>query len=213
MNPRPYRLGQRQTAAEQTRARIVAASRELLSSPDGVTAFTVDAVASQAGVARMTVYNQFGSKTGLLEALFDDLAARGLIDRLRAAFGQPEPRDALTELIGAFGNFWETDRLVIRRIRGLSLIDADISQTVRVREEYRREGFRTVVGRITEKHGKPLPEAVGEVVNVLHTLTSFETFDHLAGETRSPLAVVPLVCRLALAALELEYGEFAAEVP
>src|SRR5262249_56661173 len=117
MAPRPYQLGRRQTTVEQTRARIVAAARELLAAPGGFSGFTVDAVAGQAGVARMTVYNQFGSKIGLLEALFDDLAARGLVERLRAAFARPEPREALAELIAAFGHFWGSDRVVIRRIR------------------------------------------------------------------------------------------------
>src|SRR5262249_20338293 len=123
MSPRPYRLGQRQTAGEQTRARIVAAARELLAAPGGFSGFTVDAVAAEAGVARRTVYNQFGSKMGLLEALFDELAARGLVARLRAAFVRPEPREALDELIAAFGGFWHSDRVVIRRIRGLASLD------------------------------------------------------------------------------------------
>src|SRR5262249_14619678 len=118
MNARPYRFGQRQAAVEQTRARIVAAARALLPAPAGSSGFTVDAVAQQDGVARMTVYNQFGPKLGLLEALFDDLAARGLLGRLRAAFARPEPREALDELIAAFGSFWHSDRIVIRRIRG-----------------------------------------------------------------------------------------------
>src|SRR5262249_35010278 len=71
MSPRPYRLGQRQAAAEQTRARILAAARELLVASAGFSGFSVEAVARQAGVARMTVYYQFGSKPGLLEALYD----------------------------------------------------------------------------------------------------------------------------------------------
>ena len=79
MSPRPYRLGQRQAATDETRARILAAARELLAASDGLTGFSIEAVARQADVARMTVYYQFGSKPGLLEALFDDLAARGQI--------------------------------------------------------------------------------------------------------------------------------------
>src|SRR5207302_9787300 len=118
--PRHYRLGQRQTSLEQTRARIIAAARELLALPGGLPGFTIDAVAAQAGVARMTLYNQFGSKRGLLEALFDALAARGLVGRLRAAFACPEPRQALDELVAAFARFWDSDRIVIRRIRGLA---------------------------------------------------------------------------------------------
>ncbi|MGH9200557.1 MAG: TetR family transcriptional regulator, partial [Vicinamibacterales bacterium] len=61
MSPRPYRLGQRATAVAETRSRIVAACRELLMSTDIQTRFSIDAVARQAGVARMTVYYQFGS--------------------------------------------------------------------------------------------------------------------------------------------------------
>ena len=84
----PYRLGQRRVAAEQTRARIIAAARALLTSSGGLVGFTVDAVAKQAGVSRMTVYYQFDSKAGLLDALFDDLAERR---RDRAATGRLEP--------------------------------------------------------------------------------------------------------------------------
>ena len=74
MSPRPYRLGQRQVAADETRARVLAAARDQLAKE---TSFSIDAVARRADVARMTVYYQFGSKRGLLEALFDLLAARG----------------------------------------------------------------------------------------------------------------------------------------
>ncbi len=48
----------------------------------GLFGFTVDAVAREAGVARMTVYYQFGSKAGLLEAIFDSLAVRGGAEEL-----------------------------------------------------------------------------------------------------------------------------------
>jgi AcrR family transcriptional regulator len=212
MNPRPYRLGQRLTTVAQTRARIVRAARELLAAPDGFSGFTIDAVASQAGVARMTVYNQFGSKMGLLEALFDELAARGLLERLRAAFGRSEPREALTDLIAAFGGFWHSDRIVIRRILGLAAIDADFEQAVRAREERRREALRTIVGRLAERYDRPPPDVWDEVIDILHTLTSFGTFDNLAGTAHSPQDVVPLVCRLSYAVLALDEGGCASGV-
>ena len=99
MSPRPYRLGQRQATTEQTRARIIAAARELLMASDGFSGFSIDAVARQADVARMTVYYQFGSKIGLLEALCDSLATQGGMEQLATAFRQPEPLDALAEYI------------------------------------------------------------------------------------------------------------------
>jgi AcrR family transcriptional regulator len=66
--PRTYRLGQRQAATEQTRARILAAARDLLMSPDGYARSSIEAVARRADVARMTVYHQFGAKIGLLNS-------------------------------------------------------------------------------------------------------------------------------------------------
>src|SRR5437764_6835662 len=125
MSPRPYRLGQRQSTSEQTRTRIIAAARELLMAADGFSGFSIEAVARQADVARMTVYHQFGSKIGLLEALCDSLASYGGMEQLAAAFRRAEPLDALDEYITVFSRFWDSDRLVTRRLRALAALDAD----------------------------------------------------------------------------------------
>src|SRR5215469_3814524 len=99
MSPRPYQLGQRQAAADQTRARIVNAARALLMASEGFSTFSIDQVARQADVARMTVYHQFGSKRGLLEALCDAQAASGGMDQLATAFRKPDPLDALHDYL------------------------------------------------------------------------------------------------------------------
>lgn len=203
MSPRRYQLGRRLEATAQTRASILAAARELLAAGEGVTGFTIDAVARQAGVARMTVYYQFGSKVGLLEALTDDLAARGRMDRLAAAFGQPDAHSALAAFIAAFAHFWGTDRLATRRLRALAALDKDFEQVVRARDERRREGLRVMLRRVAEEHGRPTSEAFEEAVELLFTLTSFETFDSLAGAARTPEEVAPVVLRLGWAALGL----------
>jgi AcrR family transcriptional regulator len=202
MCPRPYRTERRKQAAEQTRARIITAARQLLARSGGLSGFTIDAVANQAGVARMTVYYQFKSKGGLLEALFDDLALRGLVERLRPALCQAEPLSALSGLIAAFGGFWASDRLVIRRVRALAALDPDVEQSVRARDERRREHLRGILGRLVEQ-GQLAAESVDEAVDCLHTLTSFETFDNLAGAGCQPDDVVPVVQRIAWAALGL----------
>jgi AcrR family transcriptional regulator len=73
----------------------------------------------------VTVYYQFGSRRGLFEALFDELARHGLVERLRAAFGRADPLDRLDALVAAFGSFWASDRLVIRRLRRSKEISTD----------------------------------------------------------------------------------------
>jgi AcrR family transcriptional regulator len=201
MSPRPYRLGQRRVAAEQTRARVIAAARVLLTSSRGFAGFTIDAVARQAGVARMTVYYQFASKAGLLEALFDDLADRGGMEQLPSAFGRPDPLDALDDFVAVFCRFWASDRLIIRRLQGLAALDPDFQQVSR--EERRREGLRVILRRLADRNGRPSPDAFEEAVDVLHLLTSFQSYDNLAGGGRGPEAVAALIRRLARAALGL----------
>jgi AcrR family transcriptional regulator len=199
--PRPYRLGQRQAATEQTRVRILTAARDLLMSPDSYFHVSIEAVARQADVARMTVYHQFGSKIGLLEALCDTLAVSGGMEHLATAFRQPDPLDALSQYLLVFGRFWEADRLVMRRLRALAGLDPDFERVIRARDTWRRQGISVIAQRLVDQLG-PLPEtARDEFVDVLFTLSSFETFDTLAGPARSLDEVAPLVARLARAAV------------
>ena len=113
MSPRPYRLGERELTIQQTRDRIIEAARALLMTSDGFTSFSIEAVARQANVARMTVYYQFGSKIGLLEAICDTLAANGGIAQLANVFRLADPHAALAEYIRIFSQFWDSERLLV----------------------------------------------------------------------------------------------------
>ena len=198
MSPRPYRLGQRQVAADETRARVLAAARTQLARE---TSFSIDAVARRADVARMTVYYQFGSKRGLLEALFDLLAARGGLHQLPSAFQQSDPKVALDRLIEIFAHFWSSDRVVMRRLRAMAALDPELDQVLRERSEGLRNGLHVIVSRLP-KSGVP----IGETVDLLFALTSFENFDLLAGKARTPEEVGPLVKRAAAAIVAARPG-------
>jgi len=75
---------------------------------------------------------------------------------------------------------------------------------LRARDERRRAGLRVILRRLSERYGRPAPEKLDEAVDVAYTLTSFETFDMLAGPSRSPEDVAPVVRRIVWAALGLE---------
>jgi AcrR family transcriptional regulator len=86
-------------AGRRSRTPSADVERELVSAAeavlvrDGPGALTVRAVAAEAGIAPMGVYNRLGGKTGLLEALL----VKGF-DRLRAAIeggGEPDMRARL----------------------------------------------------------------------------------------------------------------------
>src|SRR5437870_2218941 len=185
MSPRAYRLGRREAATEETRSRALTAARALLGAPGGLADFSMDAVARQADVARMTVYYQFGSRRGLLEALFDDLAARGrLADHLSATFQQSEPLEALRQLIAAFVEFWATDRIVTRRVRSLAALDPEFELAIQNRDQRRRQIALAILGRLAERFGRPTRDEMEGAADALDVLTSFETYDRLAGEDR-----------------------------
>jgi AcrR family transcriptional regulator len=190
VSPRPYNLGKRREPVEAARRQVLDAARQLLGGTAGYTAFTVDAV------ARATVYYQFGSKAGLLEALCDHLADLGGMSGLAAAFTEPEPREALGLFVAAFGRFWAADRLAMRRLRALAQLDPDVGSVIAARDQRRHDGLGVLARRL----GAAEPD---RVVRVLAALTSFETFDAVAGPDRDIGAAVPDIVGLAEAALRL----------
>src|SRR5262249_1241940 len=90
--PRPYESSLRAQSAGQTRAQLTAAAAQLLREHADFRAVTLDAVAKAAGVTRLTVYHQFGSRQGLLEAVFDELAVQGGLHRIAEAMAMPDAR-------------------------------------------------------------------------------------------------------------------------
>jgi AcrR family transcriptional regulator len=203
MSPRPYRLGKREEAIGHSRRRIVDAARELLSVATAYPGFTVDAVARRADVARATVYYQFGSKTGLLEAVCDDLAEVGGMADLARVFTSPAPEAAIHGFITVLAGFWAADRVVMRRLRALAALDPDVGAVIAARDQRRREGLTVLVSRLPARAGP----AAEQAVQMLYALTSFETFDTLAGPDRDLADALPLVTRLAEAVLSMQVRE------
>jgi AcrR family transcriptional regulator len=201
MSPRAYRGDKRRAVAEETRTRILDTALQLLAAEDAGD-FSIDFLAKRAGVARMTVYYHFGSTRGLLEAVFDALAADKLVKDLPAAFSQEDPAEALTRLIQAFIGFWASERVAIRRIRALAVLHPVVQETLRDRDERRRQGLSAIVSRLLAGSGKSSASRLELVVDVLHALTSFETYDALARDSRSARDVEQIVRELAVPLLE-----------
>jgi AcrR family transcriptional regulator len=200
MSPRSYTPVERQKIVDAGRERILAGARELLAA-DCAESFSIDAVAARAGVSRMTIYNQFGSKAGLLEAQFDSMASRGPFGQIGDIFAQPDPVIALDRFIALFGRFWTHGRRTHTRLRAAALNDPELDVAMKSRNERRRNGIAELVRRLADKSKPVIPP--GEVVNVLFVLLSFDSFDALAGDHRTPDDVVQLVQRMAHAVLGL----------
>lgn len=99
-------LGRRAATRAETRARILAAARELI--PVARASLPVTAIARHAGVAIQTVYDQFGSKGGLLVAVVNDVQrSYGLHGAFRDVFGSRDGEEALRRMIDATVSFWD----------------------------------------------------------------------------------------------------------
>lgn len=189
-------MERRREYADENRQRIVKAARELLASDEGSERFSVEEVARRAGVARMTVYYQFGSLTGLLEGLCDSLAMAGGMNQLADAFRPADPLEGLDQFIKVFTGFWESDRRVLRRLGALAVLDPPFAAVLEERYSWRRKGIRVLLERLAKQTGRPRPKEMSDAADVLYMLTSFSVYDTLAGPKRSREAVTLLIQRL-----------------
>lgn len=196
MSPRPYRSPVRHARTQKTRVRIVDAALAILSSEDGLGGLSVEAVAERAGVARMTVYYQYGSRRGLLEAAFDELAVRGGLGNLPETFRIDDPPAALRAFVSVFCRFWGSGLAPLRRLNAAAGIAPEIGDSIRERNEMRRRGLAVLVGRMHDVADEPA------LVDALFMLTSVATYDSLAGPERGGAAVEDLVQTLVDAVVE-----------
>jgi hypothetical protein len=102
---------------------------------------------------------------------------------------------ALDAFVALFGRFWTSNRRAHRRLRAAALHDAELLAALDSRNERRRRGLTELTRRLATIATPPLPS--DELVNVLFVLLSFETFDAMAGENRTPTDVTPLMQRMA----------------
>lgn len=188
MTKRNYVSPVRASAAAETRERIIAAGARLLRKDASIANFSLDVVAKAAGVTRLTVYNQFGSRRGLLEAVFDDIAREGGLFELTDVMTMADPRAALDRVVAIFCTFWSHDP-AIGGLNQAVATDPDFGDSLVERNERRRELLTALVSRIVEKPAAK--HAVRDAVDMIFVLTSYPTFAAL-----SPQRSTEEVCRL-----------------
>jgi AcrR family transcriptional regulator len=194
---KPYVSALRTAAANAKRERVVAAATQCLREDGGLGAFSLDSVAKAAGVTRLTVYNQFGSRRGLLEAVFDDIAARGHLATIPEALALPDPLQGLDAIIDRFCDFWSSDE-AIGRLHDAMAWDAEFAVALAARHERRRKLLQALMKRLVPADA--LARRRRDAVDFVFAMTSFAMF-RLLGSNRSAAAVAELVktsCRAVL---------------
>jgi AcrR family transcriptional regulator len=199
MPTRPYVSPIRDTAAAEKRARVVDAASRLLREQADLASFSLDAVGKAAGVTRLTVYNQFGSRRGLLEAVFDERARHGGLGRIAEAMAMEDPREGLDHLIEIFCDFWGSDP-ALGRLHAATALDPEFATAVAERNERRRKLIGILVERLS-RGGKQDAGNRQDAVDLVFALTSHAMFDMLR-VGRSGEAVCTLVKSACAAALK-----------
>jgi AcrR family transcriptional regulator len=173
---RRYDMQARNRAVAAARAHAVKAAYELLLQPQ-CRELGVDAVACRAGVTRVTLYNQFGSRGGLLVALFQELGRRIGAERIHAAMRLPEPLEAMTEMIRESTRGLWREQQAVRKILAFSVLDEEMHREVERAESARRESLLHLVKRLSAAHRLSLGQR--EAAALLAGLTSFQAFEAL----------------------------------
>jgi AcrR family transcriptional regulator len=178
-------LGRRQAAVDGTKAAILAAARDELAS--GEPGLSAGAVAKRAGVSRLTIYNRFGSKAGLLREL-----AEARVVPIRAATDQSDPQDQLRQRIADSCSMWSTDPVLFRRLPAIGNVDTDMSA-----------GDRALAERLAASGSLRPGCSLKEAQDLIGAITSFEMFDRLYKDgRRSTTAVTEILVRLASTLLQ-----------
>lgn len=190
---RAYSLGKRLEISGRKREKILRVARAQLVS-GGFLNLTLDGLARKSGVTRQTIHNLFGTKAGVLEALFDRLAVAGGMQQMREVMQKRDPQALLRGFAKVFTGFWSKDRVFIRRVHGLAAIDPELGKAVAGRNQRRLLAATRIVERLGATEIKAR-------AGLLWALTSFEFFDQLAEVAGSEAAVV-----IVLAVVEKEIG-------
>jgi AcrR family transcriptional regulator len=188
---RPYELGKRLEQMDASRAAILRAAQAQLAAK-GYRRLTMEGLAAESGVTRQTIHNLFGTKTGVLEAVFDLIALESGMERMREVMMLPPGEAQLTRFVGIFCGFWAKNRMLIRRVHGMGAIDPEFGAVIDARNQRRLMAATRIVQRMGSDDST-------EKAAMLAALTSFEFFDALAESCESE--VEAMVLRLARSAV------------
>jgi AcrR family transcriptional regulator len=201
MSPRPYNMEKRRAVASETRMRILEAARRLLAT-ESEADLTMEAIARGADVSRLTLYYQFNSRTGLLEALYDYLASRGNMRRMPEVFLEPDPAAPIEKLVSIFVGFWASDPVALRRLRAMAVLDPEIAEGIQARDARRTHIAGEILKRmVTAGRKKFTEQQLNTAATALSMLTGFATYDALASAGHSQKEIIAIIARLARCAV------------
>ncbi len=176
---RAYKSPVRRRQADDTRRRIVEATRLLLES-DGYAGMTVEAIARRAEVSAQSVYSIFKSKTGILLELstFADAYDKAVHQVLSAS--DPETRLRFAATIAR--HIHEAQSATFDLLRGAGVVAPELAKLERQRESARYERQETLINLLRDA-GKLRPDLDrGTACDIFWTFTARDLYRMLVRE-------------------------------
>ncbi len=171
-------MGEREAGVEETRQRIIEAARAMIVE-SGFHRASLGDIAKRADVTRATIYNHFGSKFGVLEAVATDSLQRAGLDRIGPLLKNADAREAWEASTRESTRMWAAEHEIFRKVIGLASVDPEAQQIVEERDAGRRAAMAQLAGQLAEQDYLRPGITPERACTVLTLLSSFATFDSL----------------------------------
>ena len=137
---------------------------------------TVEALAEEAGISRATVFNRFGSKLGVLEALVERCFTGPEMRAIKQALELEDPVTALEATIEASCAIWEARGFIVEHLYAIVVLEPGAAVLINEVEADQRSDLHGLTRRLAR--ADRLRPGLGEAraAATLHMLTSLETF-------------------------------------
>jgi AcrR family transcriptional regulator len=155
--------------------RVLEAAERLIEE-DSFHSATMDELAAAAGVSRATVFNRFGSKLGVLQALFTRGMEGPEMQAIQEALAIEDPVEALEAAIEASCAIWEAYGRIHEQLQAIAVLEPGASTLIERQREEQHADLQVLTRRLA-RAGRLRPGiSESRATATLHMLTSLETF-------------------------------------
>jgi AcrR family transcriptional regulator len=155
--------------------RVLEAAERLIKDGTFHTA-SMEELAGESGVSRATVFNRFGSKLGVLQALFVRAMEGPEMDAIQNALQVEDPVESLETAIAASCAIWESQGYIHEQLQAIVVLEPDAGALIDEQKEQQREEIRTLVKRLARAGLLRPGLSETRAGATLHMLTSLESF-------------------------------------
>jgi AcrR family transcriptional regulator len=180
MATRSYTAARRRDSAA-TIERVLEAAERLIAE-DAFHSATMDELAAVAGVSRATVFNRFGTKLGVLEALAARCAEGPEMQAIKDSLEIEDPVASLEAVIDAACAIWEAQGFIHEQLKAIVVLEPAAAAIIERHTRDQRADLEGLARRLA-RAGLLRPRlSETRAAATLHMLTSLESFLRLRRE-------------------------------